>query len=86
MIGRNAAEGFDSFNLSTRLSRTFAMGDKFRLEAIAEGSTFLNHRNDLIPNSTFGTGVYPMAPRATFGAPIAVGDPRQVQLALRILF
>src|SRR5262249_41116900 len=59
MIGRNTWQGFDFFTLSSRLSRTFAIGERVRLEAIAEAFNVLNHRNDLIPNTTFGTGIYP---------------------------
>lgn len=86
MIGRNAGIGFDSFTLSTRLSRTFPLGPRFRLEGIAEAFNALNHRNNQIPNGTFGTGVYPTEPSPAFGQPTAVGDPRQVQLALRLTF
>jgi hypothetical protein len=86
MIGRNTGMGFDFFNLNSRLSRTFALGEKFRVEAIAEAFNVLNHRNNMVPNTTFGSGAYPSQPRSTFGQPTAVGDPRQVQLALRILF
>ncbi len=43
MIGRNTGTGFDSFNLNTRLSRKFAIGERFRLEAIAELFNALNH-------------------------------------------
>jgi len=85
-IGRNAGVGFDSFTLNARLSRTFPLGERFRLEGIAEAFNALNHRNDLIPNGTFGTGVYPVAPAAGFGRATAVGDPRQVQLAMRLTF
>jgi hypothetical protein len=86
MIGRNTGTGFDYFNFSSRLSRTFPIGDRLKLEAIAEAFNVLNHRNNLIPNTTFGAGAFPSVPRSSFGVPTAVGDPRQVQLALRILF
>jgi hypothetical protein len=86
MVGRNAGTGFDYFNFSTRLSRTFAVSERLKVEAIAEAFNVLNHRNNLIPNATFGSGAYPSVPRSTFGVPTAVGDPRQIQLALRILF
>lgn len=86
VIGRNAGVGFDSFNMNARLSRTFPLGERFRLEAIAEAFNALNHRNDLIPNGTFGAGAYPNAANPSFGRPTAVGDPRQVQLAARITF
>jgi hypothetical protein len=50
------------------------------VEAIAEAFKVLNHRNNLIPNATFGSGAYPSVPRSTFGVRTAVRDPRQVQL------
>ena len=71
MIGRNSGTGFDSFSLNTRLSRTFAIGERFRLEAIAELFNTLNHANYQIPNNSFGTGVYPTSPSSTFGQPTA---------------
>ncbi len=86
VIGRNAGVGFEFFNMNARLSRTFPLGERFRLEAIAEAFNALNHRNDLIPNGTFGTGIYPNAANASFGQPTAVGDPRQIQLAARLTF
>jgi len=86
MIGRNTGVGFDLFALNLRLSRMFPLGERFRLRAIAEGFNSLNHRNNMIPNNTFGTGVFPTAPRSTFGQPSAVGDPRSIQLALKLSF
>lgn len=86
VIGRNAGVGFDSFTMNVRLSRTLRMGERFRLEGIAEAFNALNHRNDLIPNGTFGSGVYPLAPAPGFGKATAVADPRQVQLAMRLTF
>jgi len=86
VIGRNAGVGFDFFGMNTRLSRTFALTERYKLESIAEAFNALNHRNDMIPNGTFGTGVYPTKPSSTFGAATAVGDPRSVELALRLTF
>jgi hypothetical protein len=86
MIGRNTGTGFDSFNLNTRLSRTFALGERVRVEAMAEMFNLLNHPNYAVPNNSFGTGIYPVAPSATFGTPTAVADPREAQLALRVKF
>ena len=86
VIRRNAGTGFDFFNVNARLSRTFPLKDHFRLEVIAEAFNALNHRNDLSPNGTFGTGPYPSAANAAFGHPTAVGNPRQVQLAARLTF
>jgi len=86
MIGRNAGVGFDSFNLNARLSRTFALGEHVKLQGIAEAFNALNHRNNQIPNGTFGTGTYPTTPSASFGQPTAVADPRNIQFAARLSF
>jgi len=85
-INRNAGKGFDFFNVSARLSRTFSLGERLRMEAMAEAFNALNHRNNLIPNGTFGPGAYPTSPSSTFGQATAVGDPRTLQLALRLSF
>jgi hypothetical protein len=85
-IGRNLGSGFDFFNVNARLSRTFPIGERWRIEAIAEAFNALNHRNDLIPNGTFGLGAYPANPAPGFGEPNAVADARTFQLALRISF
>jgi hypothetical protein len=86
VIGRNAGIGFDFFSLNARLSRTFSLTDRVKLEGIAEAFNALNHRNDMIPNGTWGTGAFPSTPNSTFGRATAVGDPRQVQLAMRLTF
>jgi len=86
VIGRNAGVGFDSFTLNTRLSREFALTEHVKLEGIAQAFNALNHRNNLIPISTWGTGAYPSNPNPNFGQPTSVGDPRSVQLAARVSF
>jgi Carboxypeptidase regulatory-like domain/TonB dependent receptor-like, beta-barrel len=85
-IGRNVGTGNDFFSMSTRISRSFALSERWRLEAMAESFNALNHRNNLTKNGTFGTGLYPLAPSSTFGQVTAVNDPRSVQLALRLRF
>jgi hypothetical protein len=86
VIGRNAGIGFDFFGLNTRLSRTFAMTNRVKLEGMAEAFNSLNHRNNMIPNGTWGTGTFPTTPNASFGQATAVGDARSVQLGARINF
>ena len=86
VIGRNAGIGFNFFGLNARLSRTFALTERVKLQGIAEAFNALNHRNDMIPNGTWGTGTYPTTPNASFGQATAVGDARSVQLAARISF
>jgi hypothetical protein len=85
-IGRNLGAGFDSFSINARLSRTFAIREHLHLQAMAEAFNTLNHRNNLIPNGTFGSGLYPVASLPAFGQPTAVNDPRTLQLALRVTF
>jgi hypothetical protein len=86
VIGRNAGIGFNFFVLNARLSRTFALTERVKIQGIAEAFNALNHRNDMIPNGTWGTGTYPSTPNASFGQATAVGDARSVQLAARINF
>ena len=86
VIGRNLGTGFDFFSLNERLSRTFSFTERVRLEAMVEAFNSLNHRNDMVPNGTFGALAYPAQPSPTFGQATAVGDPRSVQVALRVNF
>lgn len=86
VIGRNAGVGFDFFTLNARLSRTFALTERLHLETMAEAFNALNHRNDMVPNSTFGTGAYPSTPNTAFGQATAVGDPRNIQFGARFTF
>jgi hypothetical protein len=86
VIGRNAGIGFDFFSLNARLSRTFALTERVHLETLAEAFNGLNHRNNMTPNATWGTGAYPNTPNATFRQATAVGDPRNVQFGARLNF
>ena len=97
MIGRNAGVGFATFNMNARLSRTFALGERFQLQGIAEAFNALNHRNDLFPTGTYGTSCfYPASLGATgsaacvvpstFGKATAAADPRNIELALKLSF
>jgi hypothetical protein len=86
ILGRNAGTGFDFLGVNARITRSFALHEGVRLEAIVEAFNALNHRNDLIPNGTFGTGLYPANPLPPFGHATAVGDPRTMQAAVRVTF
>jgi hypothetical protein len=85
-INRNAGTGFDFVNLNARLSRTFRLTERVRLEGMVEMFNILNRVNGVTWNGTFGTGAYPTNPSATFGQTTSVGDPRSTQLALRFTF
>jgi hypothetical protein len=86
MIGRNAGRGFPSFNINTRVSRTFAFGQRYKLQTIAEAFNVVNTRNDLFPTGNFGTGTYPTAPASTFRTPTAAADPRSIEFAAKLSF
>jgi hypothetical protein len=86
MIGRNAGQGFPSFNINLRLSRTFALDKRFRLQGIAEAFNLVNTRNDLFPTGNFGTGTYPTSPSSTFGTPTNAADPRSIEFAAKLSF
>jgi hypothetical protein len=85
-VGRNLGAGFDFLNVNMRVSRSFALTERLHLEALAEAFNILNHPNYAVPNGTFGAGIYPTAPSATFGTPGAVGDDRSLQFGLRLTF
>jgi Carboxypeptidase regulatory-like domain/TonB dependent receptor-like, beta-barrel len=85
-IGRNVGVGNDFFSLSMRLSRTFAVGRNVRLEGQVEGFNLTNRVNILTLNTNFGTGAYPASPSPAFGQVTAVGDPRTLQLGIRLRF
>jgi hypothetical protein len=85
-INRNAGVGFDYLSVGARLSRSFQVTEKVRLEAIAEGFNLTNHVNGVSLNGAFGTGMYPTNPAANFRQVTAVGDPRGFQLAMRVGF
>jgi len=85
-INRNAGSGFDFFNLNGRLSRSFQVTERLKLEALAEGFNLTNHVNGVTLNGVFGTGTYPANPSPTFKQVTAVNDPRGFQLALRVSF
>jgi len=85
-IPRNAGVGSDFFSLGMRVSRSFRIGSSVRAEGIAEAFNLTNRRNNLTRIGNFGAGTYPSSPAATFNQITAVGDPRTVQLAIRVHF
>jgi hypothetical protein len=84
-LERNAGQGTPIAMLNLRLSRTFDVR-RTRIEAAFEAFNVANRRNDLVRNGNFGAGAYPTDPQASFGQVTAVGDPRSLQLALRVRF
>ncbi len=85
-IERNAGIGSDYFSLNTRLSRSFPVSGRTRIETVVEVFNLTDRRNNLTRNGNFGSGAYPASPLATFNQITAVADPRTFQFALRVKF
>jgi Carboxypeptidase regulatory-like domain/TonB dependent receptor len=85
-IPRNAGIGPDFFSTSLRLSRTFNLSGRVRLEGLVEGFNLTNRTNVVTINGNFGAGAYPTNPSSSFGQVLAVGEPRSAQFGLRLRF
>jgi hypothetical protein len=85
-IQRNAGVGSDFLALNVRASRTLKIDSRFQVEAIAEAFNLTNRVNALTRNTTFGAGVYPSNPSATFRQMTAVAEPRSFQFGVRVKF
>ena len=83
-LGRNTARGFDYASLDVRLSRSFALHERVRMQFLAEVFNTLNRSNKAAPNNVIGSGVG--APLASFGRETGAFDPRQLQIGLRVSF
>ena len=85
-IPRNAGVGNDYFSLNMRVSRAFQVSGRVVMDGLVEVFNLTNRQNPLTRNTNFGTGAYPTDPSPTFGQVTAVGDPRAVQLGMRVRF
>jgi hypothetical protein len=97
MISRNAGLGFPSFTINTRLSRTYNLGERFKLQGLAQAFNLVNTRNDLFPSGSLGSSCsYPsLTPTpgnstcvvpSTFGKPTNSADPRSIEFAAKLIF
>jgi hypothetical protein len=85
-IPRNSGIGGDFSSVSLRISRTFAAGSHARVEALVEAFNLFNRQNTLAQVAVFGSGAYPTNPAPNFGQVLVVGDPRGVQLGVRVRY
>jgi hypothetical protein len=85
-IERNAGVGNDLLTLTLRGSRSFVVRNDLRIEGVVELFNVTNRVNNVTRNTNWGAGAYPANPLATFNQITAVGDPRSVQLGLRLVF
>ena len=78
--------------VDVRLSKRFTFGGRTALEALVEAFNVFNRTNFSEVNNIFGPGAFPDQPqrdalgRVTYGTFTQAQPPRQVQLALRLLF
>jgi hypothetical protein len=86
MIPRNAGVGNDFFTMSLRISRAVQLGGTRKLDGLFEVFNLTGRVNPVARNTNFGTGSYPSAPLASFNSVTAVGDPRTMQLGVRLSF
>lgn len=93
---RNTFKGDSYQSVDLRISRSFKLGDRFNLQALAESFNTLNTVNirfynttytapDFLPVGTPGTFLGG-SPNPNYGTPRAIFNPRQIQLALRLTF
>jgi hypothetical protein len=85
-IPRNAGMGSDFFTLNLRVSRAFRIRGDVRADALVEAFNITDRVNNVTRNNTFGAGVYPTDPVASFNTITAVSDPRTLQFGVRLTF
>jgi hypothetical protein len=76
-VSRNSARGSGAWQLDLRLSKVLTVGRQ-RLELLAEAFNVTNQRN--------WTAFDGVVTNATFGRPTSAGDPRQIQVGMRLDF
>jgi hypothetical protein len=91
--GRNTGRGPGFWTTDLRLTRRFALGEKRRLEVIAEGFNLLNRQNFQSINNVLGiiSGPFDLRGREDRGPSEPLGftsvfDPRRIQLGIRVAF
>ena len=85
-IPRNGGIGNDFFALNLRTTRAFRITNDVKLEGLLEAFNLTNRVNNLTRNTNFGSGSYPTNPVSTYNQITAVGDPRILQVGVRLIF
>ena len=87
VVPRNALKGLPLFRLDMRLSKTFNIGERVRVEGIAEAFNLTNHANfgNYISNVNLATFGQPVQVSAFSGSGTAY-VPLTGQLAFRVSF
>lgn len=77
-IGRNTVVGPGLINMDTNISRTFAIGERVRLQIRGEFFNIFNHSNYRLVGRLINVG--------DFGRVLNQFEPRQIQLGAKIMF
>jgi hypothetical protein len=85
-IPRNAGTGSDFFTVGLRVSRSVRLPGGADVQGLVEAFNLTNRSNAITRNATFGPGSFPANPVSSFNTVTAVGDPRTVQLGVRLSF
>ena len=83
VLGRNSGFGPRLATVDFRLAKKIPIHESISAEFLAEGFNVLNHVNYDGQNAVWGTGA---SPNATLGQFTSAGDPRQVQLGVKLFF
>jgi Carboxypeptidase regulatory-like domain/TonB dependent receptor/TonB-dependent Receptor Plug Domain len=76
--GRNALQTRPNINFDFRVLRMIPIATG-HLDVVAESFNLLNHENDSLLNTTYGSKTQPMS---GFGQPIEASSPRRIQFSL----
>jgi hypothetical protein len=77
-LGRNVVRAPGTFDMDMALSRIFLLREGIRLEARGEAFNVINHANFNAPTGNLSS--------ANFGRILTAGDPRILQVALKLVF
>ena len=96
-MGRNTYLGDPLRSVDMRLSRTVHFTEKYRLQLAVDAFNLLNRPNVNEVSTVYGApdfaGPVPKhykdgiaAPNSSFGSPVSVFNPRQLQFSAKLLF
>jgi hypothetical protein len=88
-VGRNSGTLPPQATVDLRITRRFspgATGSRLAFEPIVEVFNLFNRANFTGVQNVFGAGSYPLNPLPTFGQFTQAAPPRQVQLAVKVIF
>ena len=85
-VPRNAGTGSDFFSVGLRVSRSVRLPGGTEIQGLLEAFNLTNRTNAITRNTTFGPGAYPSNPVSSYDTVTAVGDPRTLQLGVRVTF